>query len=72
MVVDDSRPIRRIESDILNEIGFETQSAENGLEALKLLESSEIPDIVLVDWNMPEMDGLEFTKAVRSDARLQI
>jgi two-component system chemotaxis response regulator CheY len=70
LVVDDSRPIRRIESDILNEIGFETQSAENGLEALKLLESSEIPDIVLVDWNMPEMDGLEFTKAVRSDDRL--
>lgn len=69
LVVDDSRPIRRIESEILRELGFETSDACNGKEALDRLESSVLPDVVLVDWNMPEMDGLEFIKAVRKDAR---
>ena len=69
MVVDDSRPIRRIESAILNELGFETFDACNGREALERLQQAECPDVVLVDWNMPEMDGLEFIKTVRKDAR---
>jgi len=69
LVVDDSRPIRRIESDILKELGFETIDACNGKEALERLQSTPLPDVVLVDWNMPEMDGLEFIKAVRRDAR---
>ncbi len=67
--VDDSRAIRRIVSDILMEIGFETEVATNGLDALNHLEFEEIPDVVLIDWNMPEMDGLEFTRAVRNDER---
>ena len=69
LVVDDSRPIRRIESEILNELGFETTDACNGKEALQLLQSAPLPDVVLVDWNMPEMDGLEFIKSIRKDAR---
>ena len=70
LVVDDSRPIRRIQSGILQELGFETEVAVNGKEALELLQDRPNPDVVLVDWNMPEMDGLEFTKAVRRDAQL--
>jgi two-component system chemotaxis response regulator CheY len=69
LVVDDSRPIRRIESDILKALGFETADASNGKEALERLQSAPLPDVVLVDWNMPEMDGLEFITAVRRDAR---
>ena len=69
LVVDDSRPIRRIEGEILRELGFETADACNGKEALERLQSAPLPDIVLVDWNMPEMDGLEFIKAVRRDSR---
>lgn len=69
LVVDDSRPIRRIESEILRELGFETIDACNGKEALERLQTTPVPDVVLVDWNMPEMDGLEFIKAVRKDAR---
>lgn len=69
LVVDDSRPIRRIESEILQELGFETAAAVNGIDALAQLAVGEVPDVVLVDWNMPEMDGLEFIKAVRRDAR---
>ncbi|MBL9090394.1 MAG: response regulator [Planctomycetaceae bacterium] len=69
LIVDDSRPIRRIESGILQELGFETTTADNGRQALEQLRSSTPPDVVLVDWNMPEMDGLEFIKAVRRDSR---
>ncbi len=69
LVVDDSRPIRRIESEILNELGFETASACNGKEALERLQAGPLPDLVLVDWNMPEMDGLQFIAALRRDAR---
>ena len=69
LIVDDSRPIRRIESDILRELGFETSDACNGREAWERLQAAPLPDVVLVDWNMPEMDGLEFVTAVRRDSR---
>lgn len=69
LVIDDSRPIRRIETDILRELGFETSDACNGKEGLTKLESGSPPSLVLVDWNMPEMNGLEFIKAVRSNPR---
>ena len=71
LVVDDSRPIRRIESQILQELGFETVDACHGREALDHLQANPLPDVVLVDWNMPEMDGLEFIKAVRKDVRFR-
>jgi two-component system, chemotaxis family, chemotaxis protein CheY len=69
LIVDDSRPIRRIEADIMRGLGFETVEACHGKDALERLQTGELPDVVLVDWNMPEMDGLEFIKAVRSDSR---
>ncbi len=71
LIVDDSRPIRRIEANILREVGFETTDACHGKEALELLSKEPLPDVVLVDWNMPEMDGLEFIRAVRADSRFQ-
>jgi two-component system chemotaxis response regulator CheY len=69
LIVDDSRPIRRIEGEILAELGFDTCDACHGKQALERLQDGPAPDVILVDWNMPEMDGLEFVKAVRSDAR---
>jgi two-component system chemotaxis response regulator CheY len=69
LIIDDSRPIRRIESEILKELGFETSDASNGKEGLERLQSAPLPDVVLVDWNMPEMDGLQFITAVRRDQR---
>lgn len=69
LIVDDSRPIRRIEAEILQELGFETIDASHGKEALERLQANPLPDVVLVDWNMPEMDGLEFIKTMRKDQR---
>ena len=66
LIIDDSRAIRRIIGDMMKSLGFETTDAGNGIEALQRLEEFGAPDICFVDWNMPEMNGLEFIKAVRS------
>ena len=67
LVVDDSRAIRRIIGEIMKQLGFEVSEAGNGIEALQRLGELGAPDLVLVDWNMPEMNGLDFIKAVRAN-----
>ena len=67
MVVDDSRAVRMIVSRILREVGYEVCEAGNGKEALAKLAGEGDVSLVLVDWNMPEMDGLEFVRRMRSD-----
>ena len=64
LVVEDNMPTLRLLEKIISMWGFPVHLAENGLEALAKLASSPI-DIVLTDWNMPEMDGLEFCRRVR-------
>jgi two-component system chemotaxis response regulator CheY len=72
LVIDDSRAMRSILSKILVKLGFDVLQAGDGVEALTVLarESNSI-EIVLSDWNMPEMNGLEFVKAMRAEARYQ-
>jgi two-component system, chemotaxis family, chemotaxis protein CheY len=66
LVVDDSRAVRMMLKRMLTESGFDTVSeAGHGLEALERLGES-IPDVMLVDWNMPEMNGIELLRAVRA------
>ncbi len=71
LIVDDSRATRRVIGDILRDLEYEVVEAGNGREALERLSSLGMPDVVLVDWNMPEMNGLEFIKAVRSEDQYQ-
>jgi two-component system, chemotaxis family, chemotaxis protein CheY len=68
LVVDDSRAIRRIIGDMLRKLGYEVHEAGHGIEALQRLEEIEMPDVLLVDWNMPEMNGIELIKAVRANS----
>lgn len=70
MVIDDSRAIRMILANTLAELGYEVCQAANGKEALTAVEHhSGSISLFLVDWNMPEMNGLEFVKHLRSDSR---
>lgn len=67
MVVDDSRAMRLILGDLLNGLGFEVSEAGNGREALEVLEArADVPRLALVDWNMPEMNGLDLIRALRA------
>ncbi|MBC7549515.1 MAG: response regulator [Cellulomonas sp.] len=68
LVVDDSRTMRRIVSRILQEIGYETDEAGDGQEAIDLLGAGSVYDLACIDWNMPVMDGLEFVMAARARA----
>jgi two-component system chemotaxis response regulator CheY len=65
LVVDDSRAMRSILARLMTGLGFEVSQAGDGAEALSVLEGGVRPDVILVDWNMPVMDGLTFIKTVR-------
>ena len=66
MVLDDSRTVRLIIGKILAELGIEFVEAGNGREGIDRLRENPGLGLVLVDWNMPEMNGLEFIQAVRA------
>ncbi|WP_181313161.1 response regulator [Nocardioides campestrisoli] len=65
LIIDDSRAMRLILRRIMVELGFGATEAANGQEALDLLQVGLHPDLCLVDWNMPVMDGYDFVTEVR-------
>ena len=70
LVVDDSPTMRRIVINALHSFGYnDVVEASDGQDALAILYTEKI-DFVITDWNMPNMNGLELTKAIRSDAAL--
>ena len=66
LVVDDSAVIRKVARRILEELSFTSSEAENGREALDQCRMA-MPDAVLLDWNMPVMDGIAFLVALRKE-----
>ena len=66
LIVDDSRMVRRVVSRIVRELDFAAQEAENGQDALEQCRM-KMPDAILLDWNMPVMDGLTFIKHLRNE-----
>ena len=68
LIVDDSKTMRMIVARTLKRAGFGDHTivqAGNGKEALTVVEDSQ-PDVILSDWNMPEMNGIEFLRALRA------
>ena len=70
LIVDDSGTMRTVLRKILTSMGFEVAEARNGFEGIEKLNSYPPPDLALVDWHMPEMDGFELLKQVRSRPEL--
>ena len=67
LVIEDSGTIRLILTAYLKKLGFDVTVAVNGRDGLDQLRGMEKADVVLVDWNMPEMDGISFVRAVRAE-----
>ncbi len=67
IVVDDAKAIRSIIGRFLVQEGFEVVEAANGKLALEKLKEAGALDLALVDWNMPEMNGIELVRALRAD-----
>lgn len=67
LVVDDSRAMRMVVSRIVSRLGFDTVEAEHGQAALDAIATGPVPQLALIDWNMPVMDGLTLVKTLRTD-----
>ena len=65
LIVDDSRIIRKVARRIVEGLGFEVDEAADGVEALSYC-AGLMPDVILLDWNMPVMDGLAFLRRLRT------
>ena len=70
LIVDDSKTVRMILGRSLREFGLEVLEAEDGRQAIERLYHGEAVDVMLVDWNMPVMNGYELLCAVRSNVLL--
>lgn len=70
LVIDDSRAMRRILTRIVEKLGMTVTEASNGEEGIDQLRKLDGAEVVLVDWNMPVMTGIEFVKRIRQDEKL--
>jgi two-component system chemotaxis response regulator CheY len=66
LIVDDSRVMRAVSRRVVESLGYAVAEAENGQEALARCEAGGMPDLILLDWNMPIMSGIEFITALRA------
>ncbi|MEP6942527.1 MAG: Hpt domain-containing protein [Betaproteobacteria bacterium] len=69
MIVDDSLTVRKITGRLMTREGFDIVTAKDGLDALQLV-TERVPDIILLDIEMPRMDGFEFAKNLKADPKL--
>lgn len=68
LIVDDSRVVRKVASRIVRDLRFDVSEAGDGAEALAHCRET-MPDAVLLDWNMPVMNGLDFLRALRREPK---
>ena len=71
LIIDDSRAMRSIIAGIVAHLGYQTEPASDGIDALNILEQDPTFDLLLVDWNMPRMNGLELVQQLRAQPRFR-
>ncbi len=64
LIVDDSRTIRAVLRRMIEDLSFHAEEAEDGVQALDAC-GAQMPDVILLDWHMPNMNGIEFLEALR-------
>ncbi len=65
LIIDDSRLVRQVSKRILDDLGFFCEEAEDGQHAYAMCQET-MPELIIVDWNMPVMSGLEFVEKLRA------
>lgn len=70
LIIDDSRTMRTILTRVMTDLGFECKQAGDGQAALDQVEA-DVPDVCLIDWNMPVMDGYTFITRMRDQPSLR-
>lgn len=70
LVIDDSRTMRKLLGRALKEFSCEVVEADGGVQGLEVLRENAQIDLVMVDWNMPEMSGIQFVHELRADPNL--
>jgi two-component system chemotaxis response regulator CheY len=70
LLIDDSRAVRMAAGRIIARLGFEILEAENGVDALRVVRENPDIDAILLDWNMPVMDGITFLRELKADKTL--
>jgi two-component system chemotaxis response regulator CheY len=65
LLVDDSRVVRKVSRKIMEPLGFDVDDAEDGQVALDYCTNQPMPEVILLDWNMPVMNGIDFLRALR-------
>ena len=68
LVIDDASAMRKLLKMMLSEVGFAVTEAVDGQDGLERLAEMDCPELILVDWNMPRMNGLEFVQTMRRDS----
>ncbi len=68
LIVDDSRVIRKVARQIFDSLGFACEEAEDGQKALDASRKN-MPDVILLDWNMPVMTGIEYLRLLRKEPK---
>ena len=71
LIVDDSKIVRKVIQRIVEVLGFTILEAENGQEAVDQVRNNTI-DVIILDWNMPVMDGMEAMKIIRADPSIVV
>jgi DNA-binding response OmpR family regulator len=71
LIVDDDAQFRRVLRTVLNICGYEVHASADGTEALDAM-SAEVPDLVLLDWHMPGLDGLQVCRALRTHSKVPV
>lgn len=70
LLVDDSKAVRMVGTNIVGSLGFQVLEAGDGKSALEVLQNHPEIDVILLDWNMPIMSGLKLLKTIREDSTL--
>jgi len=71
LIIEDEELLRNLYSELLEMKGFNIATASDGKTALELLEDRRKPDLILLDINMPEMDGIEFLRIIKGNDKLK-